>query len=78
MRSGLFDEVIPSVNIGGSEDCTYFMERVQQKGGQAAYLIVGAGLTAGHHDSHFDFDEDTLVLATALLAEIAAELLKKE
>jgi aminobenzoyl-glutamate utilization protein A len=76
VNSNLFEEILPSVNLGGSEDCTYFMERVQQKGGQAAYLIVGTELMAGHHDSHFDFNEDTLVSATAFLGEIAAELLR--
>jgi aminobenzoyl-glutamate utilization protein A len=76
INSNLFEEILPSVNLGGSEDCTHFMERVQQKGGQAAYLVVGTELMAGHHDSHFDFNEDTLVSATAFLGEIAAELLR--
>lgn len=76
VESGLFDEVIPSVNLGGSEDCTYFMERVQQNGGQATYLIVGTELKAGHHDSRFDFNEEALVSSTALLGEMAVELLK--
>lgn len=75
-NSNLFDEILPYVDLGGSEDCTYFMERVQQKGGKAAYLIVGTELMAGHHDSHFDFNEDTLVSTTVFLGEIAAELLK--
>lgn len=77
-RSNLFKEILPSASIGGSEDCTYFMERVQQRGGQAAYLMVGADLAAGHHDSRFDFSEESLVSAAALLGEIAADLLKKE
>lgn len=74
--SNLFESILPSGNIGGSEDCTYLMERVQQKGGQAAYLMVGTELAAGHHDSCFDFDEACLVSATALLAKAAAELLR--
>lgn len=32
--SNLFASILPEGNIGGSEDCTYFMERVQQKGGR--------------------------------------------
>jgi aminobenzoyl-glutamate utilization protein A len=75
-RSGLFEQILPTGNIGGSEDCTCFMERVQQRGGQAAYLMVGTDLAAGHHDSRFDFNEEVLVSATALLGEIAADLLK--
>jgi aminobenzoyl-glutamate utilization protein A len=72
---GLFDTILPERNIGGSEDCTYFMERVQQKGGQAAYIMVGTELAAGHHDFRFDFNEDAMVLGAALLASAAADLL---
>lgn len=77
-NSNLFESILPEGNIGGSEDCTYFMERVQQHGGQAAYLMVGAELAAGHHDSRFDFDEGSLVSATALLGKAAVELLRKK
>jgi aminobenzoyl-glutamate utilization protein A len=77
-NSNLFESILPAGNIGGSEDCTYFMERVQQHGGQAAYLMVGAELAAGHHDSRFDFDEGSLVSATALLGKAAVALLHKK
>jgi len=74
-RLKLFPEVLTAGNIGGSEDCTYFMERVQQKGGQAAFIMVGTELTAGHHDSYFDFNEEALVLGIALLSSVTADLL---
>lgn len=74
-RQQLFREIVPAGNIGGSEDCTYFMERVQKKGGQAAYVMVGTELSAGHHESHFDFNEDALPSAIALLSGVAADLL---
>ena len=77
-KSNLFKEVLSAGNIGGSEDCTYFMERVQQHGGQAAYLMVGADLAAGHHDSRFDFNEEALFTAVALLGDIAVELLQHD
>ena len=76
-RQGLFSEIVPAGNIGGSEDCTYFMERVQKNGGQAAFVMIGTKLAAGHHDSFFDFDEEALVPGIALLAGVAAELLTK-
>jgi aminobenzoyl-glutamate utilization protein A len=76
-RSGLFSEILPAGNIGGSEDCTYFMERVQQRGGLAAYVMVGTELAAGHHDFRFDINEDALGPAIALLACAAADLLTK-
>lgn len=77
-EGALFDEVLPSGDIGGSEDCTYFMERVQQRGGQAAYAMIGTYLTAGHHDFRFDFDESAMLPAVVFLSHMAARLLKGE
>jgi aminobenzoyl-glutamate utilization protein A len=74
-RQKLFSDIRDAGDIGGSEDCTYLMERVQQRGGQAVYVMVGADLAAGHHDSRFDFDEAALVPAMALLSGLAADLL---
>ncbi len=42
---------------GGSEDATYFMRRVQARGGKAAYAIIGSDLASGHHTPRFDIDE---------------------
>jgi aminobenzoyl-glutamate utilization protein A len=77
-RQKQFTDVLSAGNIGGSEDCSYFMERVQQRGGQAAYVMIGAELAAGHHDCFFDFNEDALVPGIALLSGVAVELLTKE
>lgn len=76
-RIGIFEEIVPHSDFGASEDFSYFMERVQQKGGQAAYMMVGADLAAGHHDSYFDFDEKSLDLATKIIATSAVDLLNK-
>ncbi|CVK20346.1 amidohydrolase [Sporomusa sphaeroides] len=73
---GIFKEIMPSCYFGASEDCTYFMERVQQRGGKAAYIMIGAALVAGHHDSRFDFDEAALTEAVALVSATAADLLQ--
>lgn len=76
-RQKLLPEILPAGNIGGSEDCAYFMERVQQKGGQAAFVMIGTELAAGHHDSFFDFNEEAFVPAIALMSGAAADLLTK-
>ena len=76
-RQRLFTEILPAGNIGGSEDCTYFMERVQKNGGQAAFVMVGTELAAGHHDCFFDFNENALVPGIALLAGVAADLMTR-
>lgn len=69
--TGGFGEVIDYMDLGGSEDCSYFMERVQQKGGRAAYLMYGTEIAAGHHNSCFDFNENCLHKAVAMLTELA-------
>ena len=63
---------------GGSEDFTYMMERVQQHGGQATSIGIGADLGGwGHHTADFDFDERALELAINLLSELAVDLLRE-
>lgn len=71
----IFDSVVGACDFGASEDFSYFMERVQAHGGQAAYMMIGANLAAGHHDSHFDFDENALTYSVKMLATAAAALL---
>lgn len=61
---------IPEVNLGGSEDATYMMRRVQEHGGTASYLLFGSELKAGHHQDTFDFDEEVLPIAVELLSRL--------
>lgn len=75
-RLGTFDKLEEMHNIGGSEDCAYFMERVQERGGQAAYLVIGGSLTAINHNSRFDFDEKALILDTEIMTAATCDLLE--
>ena len=72
-----YDEVVEYVDMGGSEDCGYFMERVHQHGGRALYMMYGTKIAAGHHNSHFDFNEDCLWKAAATVTEIAVHFSNK-
>ena len=72
-----YEQVLEYVDMGGSEDCGYFMERVQQRGGQALYMMYGTQIAAGHHNSHFDFHEDCMWKAAAPLTEIAVHFTNK-
>lgn len=74
----IFTEIVGECDFGASEDFSYFMERVQKNGGYASYIMVGANLSAGHHDSHFDFDEKALGYSTKILATVATSLLNKK
>lgn len=75
-RLGIFNRLEKVHDIGGSEDCSYFMERVQKHGGQAAYLVIGGSLAAVNHNNYFDFDERALVLEAHLLSTVVCELVK--
>lgn len=69
---GEFSSVIDrTAQAAGSEDATYMMERVKQRGGQATYLIFGCDLAAGHHNARFDFNEQVMATAVKTLATLA-------
>lgn len=61
----------------GSEDATYFMNRVQENGGMSTYCFFGTNLAAGHHNEAFDIDEDTLLLAAQLLYQSIVKINEK-
>ncbi len=75
-KSG-YGEIMDEMTINCSEDCTHFMRRVQELGGRALFLMYGSGLAAGHHNRRFDFNEDCLWKAAAMLTEIAIHFSNK-
>ncbi|KMV69946.1 peptidase M20 [bacteria symbiont BFo2 of Frankliniella occidentalis] len=71
-KLGIFTSIIDQqAHAAGSEDATYMMERVQELGGQASYVIFGCQLAAGHHNARFDFDESIMSQAVKTLAALA-------
>jgi aminobenzoyl-glutamate utilization protein A len=71
------DSLLRRDELGGSEDATYLMKRVQERGGQAAYVGIGTDHPGGHHTATFDVDERSLpigvdVLSRAVLAALDA------
>lgn len=70
---GVLDE---SYRTMASEDMAYFLQDLP-----GCYSFVGSsnpekGLTAKHHQPDFDFDEDALVIGTALMTGAALRLLR--
>ncbi len=63
------DTVLPTADFGASEDATFLMERVQENGGSATYLIVGTDHPASHHTSTFDVDETSLPIGVEVLTK---------
>jgi aminobenzoyl-glutamate utilization protein A len=54
------DTTVERAQIGASEDASYLIKRVQEEGGEATYVGIGASNVSGHHTSEFDIDEDAL------------------
>jgi aminobenzoyl-glutamate utilization protein A len=63
------DTVHERQNFGGSEDASYLVRRVQQGGGTATYVGVGASNPAGHHTAYFDIEEDSLRVGVDVVVE---------
>lgn len=63
----IFQKHLMLHEFGASEDVTLMCRQVSERGGSAAYFVLGSDLTAGHHTPGFDFDEGVLVDGTAVL-----------
>ena len=70
----VLETILESNDSAGSEDATYFMERVKQNGGLAAYCIFGTDLPAGHHNERFDINEETMIAAVDVLYRFAVKV----
>ncbi|MEQ5186504.1 amidohydrolase, partial [Providencia alcalifaciens] len=62
----LLNVVLP---LGGSEDVSLMVRRVQEKKGKAIFFLVGADQCDGHHKEKFDIDEEALSIGLTLFTE---------
>ncbi|WP_436901394.1 amidohydrolase [Halovenus halobia] len=62
------DSILHRDDLGGSEDATYLMQRVQDNGGVAGYVGIGTDHPGGHHTSTFDVDERSLDIGVDVLS----------
>jgi aminobenzoyl-glutamate utilization protein A len=62
--------VVPYKDLGASEDVVYMLNRVQEQGGQASYMLFGSPLKDGHHQICFDFDEEVLSIGTEMFTRL--------
>ncbi|GAB6139038.1 amidohydrolase [Halanaerobaculum tunisiense] len=65
------------LELGGSEDFSYLMNRVQARGGQATFMMLGSDLTGAHHTKEFDFNEQDLKRGVKLLVNLILDSLSK-
>lgn len=60
-------EVILSPQFGASEDVVTWINKVWAEGGQVMHLMLGADISASHHNPAFDLDESALPKALSAL-----------
>lgn len=68
--SDYIKEVLPVANVSGSEDASFMLNRVQQNGGKATYMLFGTELKHPHHHPAFDFQEEVLAVALEAFVKI--------
>lgn len=60
---------------GGSEDCAYMMQRVQEKGGIAAFMRLHTPMAGPAHNRRFDVGEEVLVNGVKAFCATALDIL---
>ncbi|MEH7355124.1 amidohydrolase [Neobacillus drentensis] len=73
-----FTNIIDYMDFGAAEDYAALMGAVQQHGGKGTYYMLGADRAAGHHNNHFDFDEDVLAAGVELNVRSVLKMASKE
>lgn len=63
-------KLISYKDLNASEDVAYMINKVQEQGGKASYLLFGSPIKAGHHQSAFDFDENVLSIGSEVLVRL--------
>jgi aminobenzoyl-glutamate utilization protein A len=72
-----FKEFHGEGNVGGSDDASEWMRKVQSNGGKATYIGLGADFAASFHNNYFDFDEGVLMPSVELFYKLAKEVCEK-
>ena len=64
-----------SLSIGGSEDFSYMMKRVQDNGGEATFIRPMTDVYAPAHNRQFDFDEKVLVNSVKVFCAVTYDIM---
>lgn len=78
-QNNMSDLKLPKENLhplGGSDDFSYLMARVQAHGGKATYMKLLTPIQSSPHNTAFDFDEKVLEKGPRLFSSIAYYLLR--
>lgn len=71
------EAIVKSADLGACEDFSHLMNEVQRNGGKSGYMMIGSKLSAGHHNSCFDFDESSMKVGVDIFLRVAKELNSK-
>jgi len=63
------DSILDHDALGGSEDATFLMQHVQDRGGLATYVGIGTDHPGGHHTATFDVDEESIRIGVEVLTD---------
>lgn len=66
-----------AIKLGGSEDVSYMLNRVQSHGGKGSFVRVRSKMTESAHKRKFDFDESYLTKVVKVFCGMAYDLMKK-
>lgn len=69
-----FKKVYFEGNVGGTDDATVYMTRVQQHGGIGTYVGIGTDTTEPVHNAKFDLDEECIPAAIELFMNALEEI----
>jgi aminobenzoyl-glutamate utilization protein A len=72
-----FEEFEPVGSVGGTDDASDMIRRVQANGGIGTYIGLGADFAAGFHQSSFDFDESVMLPSVELFVKLIQQLQNK-
>lgn len=65
-----FKEFNPVGSVGGTDDASEMIRRVQENGGIGTYIGLGANFSGSFHNEKFDFDESILLPSVQLFIKI--------
>ena len=63
-------------SVGGTDDASEMLRKVQENGGFGSYIGLGSDFAAGFHHNSFDFDEAVMLPSVQLFVKIAQNLQK--
>ena len=69
-----FKKIYFEGSVGGTDDASVMMNKVQANGGIATYVGIGTDTTQPLHNAEFDLDEEAIPAAIEMLVHAVEEL----